>query len=220
MVSPSFLGIQEQALDLFLRQIQKYGADRLHIDFGDGSFIAEQSSQSLLWTMSQRTPLPLELHLMVQQPARFLGLVDENLLMADRKKAWMIIHHEAQYYHDGLFNLIEARGFSSGLALKPQTPQAKISMDLLAKTDLVVVMTVEPGKSGQAMLEKPLAKVGELARLRQEEGFRYLIEVDGGVNEATAQKAVNAGADILVSGGFVQKDPSRISWLKSLKRDS
>lgn len=221
MVAPSFLGIKGyEALRYFLNRIKKYGADRLHIDFGDGEFIAEKSGQELLWQMHLFIQLPQELHLMVHQPLKFLGLIQRHVKEVGRENIWVIIHPEAAGYDECLFDLINFYGFSCGLALRPQTPLEAISVGLFAKLDLIVVMTVEPGASGQPMLKEHLAKVSALVNLRNQHSCHFEIEVDGGVKAETAQDAVNAGADILVSGGFIQADPSRIKWLKSLKRDS
>lgn len=219
LVSPSFLGIKDpKALQKFLTEISYLRADRLHIDFGGyDDFIPEKSNQSTLWIMGEFTSLPQELHLMTHWPLMYINTINRRWPKGQRNNHWVIIHPEAVYYDEGIF--LTLYGFKRGLSLKPQTPVSAISPKLYDYLDLIMVMTVEPGKSGQKMIVSCLDKVRKLADLRSRLGLKFQIEVDGGINLETGQLAVNAGADILVSGGWLQQDPLRIQLLKKIKKE-
>ena len=229
MVAPSFLGIGDHGnynklyvpLSRFFQRINSFNPDRIHLDFsGADRFIIGNHDPRILWLIMNFTRELVEFHLMTDWPLKYLGLLSDGFPADNRGKHVVIVHPEAADYDPLIFHLIGCCGFSPGLALKPATGISTISKNLLEILDLILVMTVEPGQSGQAMLLENLSKVSELAKLRQQNNYHYLLEVDGGVNEATAQLAVNAGADILVSGGFVRDNPRKIKWLQNLKRES
>ena len=219
-ISPSFLGIKEYAkFRNFLDKVEQKGAHRIHVDFGDGKFIPEKSEHNLLWNLRDFIRLPQDLHLMVHEPYNWLGLIHKKRQVAGRKETYLIVHQEAEGYDENIIGLIKTCGFLAGLALKPKTPLSVISSELYQELDLILVMTVEPGKSGQVIIGDCLNKIAELDVIREENSYGFKIQVDGGINGRTAQSAVNAGADILVSGNWIQEDPRRIQWLKNLKKE-
>jgi len=214
IISPSFLGIPGTVqLKRFLAAVEQNGAQRVHVDFGDGQFIPEKSANDILYHIGYLSQLPQDLHLMVDQPQGFLESIFRNW-SADNISScdgtYIIIHQEAAGYHPKFFQRISKHGFLPGLALNPDTAVAKVAEQLFSRLSLIVVMTVVPGKSGQTMIEACLNKVRQLAVIRSGGNHAFKIMVDGGVNGQNIKLVIEAGADIAVSGGYVQKDPRRI----------
>jgi len=215
-VAPSFLGIKEyNKLRSFLQKIERYQADRVHVDFSDGVFIPEKSEPDLLWKMSLYTRLRQELHLMVEYPLEFLDLINRKITI-NRRDVWIVLHLEAKGYYECLIDFIKLSGFACGLAIKPETPFTDISIETLKKLDLITVMTVVPGTNGQTVSDEQSSKVSDLVKLRQQHGCHFEIEVEN-VNDRTVYSFVDAGADVLVPSKHIQENPSHIRWFHSLK---
>ena len=166
----------------------------MHIDVMDGSFVPNITiGQPVVASLRRHSALPFDVHLMVMHPETQI----ESFIEAGADI--ITFHYEASVHHHRLVQQIHDAGKKAGISIVPSTP-VSVLKELLPSVDVVLVMTVNPGFGGQLLIPECLKKVSELDEIRRKEGYKYLISVDGGINEKTAKEAVSAGSDILVSG--------------------
>jgi ribulose-phosphate 3-epimerase len=192
-IAPSILSADFARLGEQVHDAERGGAARIHIDVMDGHFVPNLSmGPAIVKGLRPVTRLPLEVHLMVEDPGRFLdAFLDAG---ADR----LILHYEVLPDPRPLFQRIHARGKTVGLAVKPDTP-VDVLEPLLPSLDLALCMTVHPGFSGQAFLPESPARVAALRQLIDRKHPGCDLEVDGGIDTATAPLVVRAGANVLVA---------------------
>lgn len=211
LVSPSLLSADFTNLQADINMINQSDADWLHLDVMDGVFVPNISfGFPVIRAVSKICQKPLDVHFMIVQPERYIQQTAEAgaTLMSVQYEACTHLHRTIQQIHDA--------GMKAGVVLNPATP-VHLLEDIINDVDLVLLMSVNPGFGGQAFIENTIAKVKRLRKLINESGAQALIEVDGGVQEDTAPRLVQAGADVLVSGSYVfkAKDPiATIHWLK------
>lgn len=211
LVSPSLLSADFTNLQADINMINQSDADWLHLDVMDGVFVPNISfGFPVIRAVSKICQKPLDVHFMIVQPERYIQQAAEAgaALMSVQYEACTHLHRTIQQIHDA--------GMKAGVVLNPATP-VHLLEDIINDVDLVLLMSVNPGFGGQAFIENTIAKVKRLRKLIDESGAQALIEVDGGVQEDTAPRLVQAGADVLVSGSYVfkAKDPiATIHWLK------
>lgn len=211
LVSPSLLSADFTNLQADINMINQSDADWLHLDVMDGVFVPNISfGFPVIRAVSKICQKPLDVHFMIVQPERYIQQASEAgaTLMSVQYEACTHLHRTIQQIHDA--------GMKAGVVLNPATP-VHLLEDIINDVDLVLLMSVNPGFGGQAFIENTIAKVKRLRKLIDESGTQALIEVDGGVQEDTAPRLVQAGADVLVSGSYVFKaqDPiATIHWLK------
>lgn len=194
--------------------LQKSGADMLHCDVMDGSFVKNVSlSYDKVRELSFGCLLPIDVHLMVEHP------IEEINKYLQAKVNYITVHYEAFENESELLtglNLIKSHEVLAGISIKPKTPVAEI-LPYLHQVHLVLIMSVEPGYSGQEFIESTLNKVQELTKIREEQGLNFRIQVDGGINHTNIQKVAQSGADIVVVGSAMYNAPNKKVYIDKLK---
>lgn len=196
-LAPSILSADFARLGEQLAEAEAAGADWLHLDVMDGRFVPNLSfGPPIVAACRRASTLPLDVHLMMLEPERYVGA------FAEAGASSLTVHAEVSpHLHRTLAQIREA-GMNAGLALNPLTPLA-VAEAALPYLDVLLVMSVNPGFGGQRFIEGSLARLRQLARWRDERNPECLISVDGGIDVETAPRAVAAGAEVLVAGSAV-----------------
>jgi ribulose-phosphate 3-epimerase len=215
LLAPSLLAADLANLAGALAACEAGGADLVHFDVMDGHFVPNLSfGIPVLQAVRRRTRLPIDVHLMVSNPDR---LIDDYLAAgADR----VAVHHEATIHLDRLLAHIRQKGAKAGVVLNPATP-VEVLVDVLPGLDFVLLMSVNPGFSGQKFLPRALDKARRLRQLLAAGGAAVEIEMDGGIDRDNIARVVAAGVDTCVvgSGIFAAPDPvARMSELRDRAR--
>lgn len=203
-MAPSILAADFARLGEQVRLAEEAGADRIHVDVMDGHFVPNISMGPLVVEAVRRvTRLPLETHLMVSEPDRYIEA------FAKAGSTSLLVHVEANPNLHRTIQAIRGLGVSAGVVLNPGTPAWSIE-DVVDLVDLVLVMTVNPGFGGQRYLVETEGKTRALRRLLDQRDRHVELEVDGGITAETAPRAVAAGARVLVAGSSVFGHPGGI----------
>lgn len=194
ILSPSILSADFSCLDREIEFAKKNGAEWLHFDVMDGHFVPNLTfGAPVIASLRSITDLVFDVHLMVKNPLQFVD---------DLKKAgadFFTFHVETEPHADKLISEIHDAGMKAGITLVPSTPVSAISQ-ILPLVDLVLVMSVNPGFSGQKFIPYCLDKISEIAAIRRERHLSFKLSVDGGVNSQNIQSVIDAGCDVAVSG--------------------
>ncbi|MCH7552609.1 MAG: ribulose-phosphate 3-epimerase [Chloroflexi bacterium] len=196
-IAPSILSADFARLGEQVAEAEAAGADYIHVDVMDGHFVPSITIGPLIVrALRPRTKLPLDVHLMIEEPDRYIAE------FADAGADILTVHVETTPHLHRTVQLIKERGVKAGVSLNPSTPVSSVE-EIVPFLDLLLVMSVNPGFGGQSFIPEVLPKIARLRRMLDERGSPAELEVDGGVNESTAALVVEAGARVLVAGSAV-----------------
>ena len=196
-LAPSILSADFSKLGEDVSSIEKGGADLIHVDVMDGHFVPNISfGAAVMKSLNGKTELPYDVHLMIENPDKYL----EDFVTD--KTEYITVHQEACIHLHRTVQHIKGLGIKAGVSINPATSLTMIE-EILDDIDLVLIMSVNPGFGGQKFIPSALSKIERLAKIREERGLKFKIEVDGGVTLNNAAQIANAGADILVAGSAV-----------------
>lgn len=196
-LAPSILSADFSKLGEHVSLIEKGGADLIHVDVMDGHFVPNISfGASVMKSLNGKTQMNYDVHLMIENPDKYIAEFVTD------KTEYITVHQEACVHLHRTVQLIKGLGIKAGVSINPATPVSMLE-DILSDVDMVLVMSVNPGFGGQKFIPGALDKIKKLAKIREERGLNFLIEVDGGVTLNNAVEIANAGADILVAGSAV-----------------
>ena len=196
-IAPSLLSADFSQLGNEIKLLEQAKADYLHLDVMDGSFVPNLTfGNEVIKSLRKITNLPFDAHLMINNPQNHISA------FVDAGCDIITIHAESCLHLDRTLALIKSCHKKAGLSLVPSTPENMVQY-LLDKLDLILVMTVNPGFGGQKFLASQLQKISNLQQLIKHRGKNIELQVDGGINLATAPLVARAGADVLVAGSYV-----------------
>ena len=210
-VAPSLLAADYLRIGDDIRRMKEAGADWLHFDVMDGSFVPNISFGQDMCRRAAECGLPVDAHLMIVNPEKYIDA------FAAAGAKIITVHAEAVTHLHRVLQQIRAAGCLAGVALNPATSPECLRY-VLGDFDLALVMTVNPGYGGQKLIPACIDKVGEVRRMLNRACIDAIVEVDGGVNLQTAPKLVAAGADTLVAGSALFGAPDAKAFIETLKR--
>jgi ribulose-phosphate 3-epimerase len=214
-ISPSILSADFSQLGSEIKKLEEGGADLIHVDVMDGHFVPNLTiGPPVIKNLRKYTKLPFDVHLMIAPVHKYI----ENY--AEAGADIITIHPEATKNLRDSINLIKKFGKRVGVSLNPKTEIETVITEI-ENIDLILVMSVNPGFGGQKFMPEVLDKIKKLKKIKDENNYKFNIEVDGGINFSNSKKVLEAGADILVSGTTVFKEnngdiKTNIEKLKSI----
>tara|TARA_B100000963_G_scaffold359638_1_gene387543 strand:- start:12320 stop:12970 length:651 start_codon:yes stop_codon:yes gene_type:complete len=212
IVAPSILSADFGNLAKDISMLNSSNADWIHIDVMDGSYVPNISfGMPVIDYIDSLSNKPLDIHLMISKPERYI----ERFL--DYNTKVLTVHLEASKHLHRTIEEIKSRGVMAGVAINPHTDVNHLS-EIIKDLDLVCLMSVNPGFSGQKFIENSFSKVKKLKNLILTKNSKCEIQVDGGVNVKNAEELVKNGADILVAGNYIFKSNNPHERINSLKK--
>ena len=211
LISPSILAADFSKLGSDVEDVQSRGIDYLHVDVMDGMFVPNISfGPDVMKSLNGIIKVPYDVHLMIVDPDRYIEkFVTDNT-------EFITVHYEACSDLAATIEHIHSLGVKAGVSIKPGT-EPEVLDPFLEDIDLILVMSVEPGFGGQKFIDSSLPKISYYSRKKAENGYRYLIEVDGGVGAGNAHVVREAGVEVIVAGSAVFKAADRTAAIESIK---
>jgi ribulose-phosphate 3-epimerase len=201
LIAPSILSADFSKLGDEIRAVEAAGADWIHIDVMDGHFVPNITIGPLIVEAARRvTALPLDVHLMIENPERYIKD------FADAGASLISVQAEVCVHLHRTVQMIKEFGLRAGVVLNPSTPLSAIEW-VLKYIDIVMIMSVNPGFGGQDFIPNSLDKIKDLHSMIENSGLSTLIEIDGGVNEKTIKNISDAGVDVFVAGSAIFGSP-------------
>lgn len=211
LISPSLLSADFSRLGEDVEMLNSSASDYIHMDVMDGVFVPNISfGFPVLKAVSKISKLPLDVHLMIVNPDRYISQV------RDAGADIMNVHVEACSHLHRVIQQIKQAGMKAAVTLNPSTPLVMLE-DVITDVDMVLLMSVNPGFAGQSFIENSVDKTSRLRQMIDSSGSRALIEVDGGINLETGKRIMDAGADMLVSGNYIFSSSDPIKTIQELK---
>ncbi|RAZ70036.1 ribulose-phosphate 3-epimerase [Planococcus maitriensis] len=211
-IAPSILAADFAKLGQEVQEVEKAGADWIHIDVMDGHFVPNITMGPIVVdALRPLTELPLDVHLMIENPDRYI----EDFAKAGAD--YITVHVEACPHLHRTIQLIRSFGVKPGVVLNPHTPIETIQ-HVLEDIDLVLFMTVNPGFGGQKFIQSVVPKVAALSQLIKDKGLSVDIQIDGGINEETIVPCAQAGANVFVAGSAIFGKQDRTQALQAIKK--
>ncbi len=211
MIAPSLLSADFNHLGRDIEMINNSEADWFHLDIMDGVFVPNMSfGFPVVEHIAKMAKKPLDVHLMIVDPDRYL----ERFRNAGANV--LTVHWEACSHLHRTLTQIKELGMKAGVSINPHTP-IELLEDILFETDLVLIMSVNPGFGGQKFIENSLARISRLRKMIDQKGVSTLIEVDGGVEAANAASIYSAGANVLVAGNAVFNANDPMAAIRAIK---
>jgi ribulose-phosphate 3-epimerase len=197
VLAPSILSADMSSLSQQIRLVEMGGADWIHCDIMDGHFVPNITFGPILVEAVKRvTKLPIDVHLMIENPDKFL----ESFIKAGA--SIISVHFEEVIHLNRTVNRIKELGAKAGVVINPATPVSFLK-DIVKDIDLVLIMSVNPGFGGQTFILNSLKKISEAARLKEEMNSNFIIEVDGGIDLKNVSEILSAGCDAFVIGSSI-----------------
>ncbi len=199
LLAPSILSANFACLQRDVEEVEREGADLLHVDVMDGRFVPNITvGIPVVESLKRTTNLPLDVHLMIVEPEKFIP----EFIRAGAD--WISFHFEAAVHHHRIVETIKELGAKAGIVLNPSTPVLFLE-EILPYLDFVLIMSVNPGFGGQKFIQSSVQKIKKLKELKERLNPELLIEVDGGIKADNVEEVLRAGADVIVSGSGIFK---------------
>lgn len=196
-LAPSILSADFSQLGKGVAQIEKAGADLIHVDVMDGHFVPNISfGAAVMKSIAGKTGLPFDVHLMIENPDRYL-----EDFVTDQTE-YITVHQEACVHLNRTVNHIKSLGIKAGVAINPATSLTVLDY-ILEEVDMALIMSVNPGFGGQKLIPSALEKVKALQSIKQDNDMKFKIELDGGVTLDNVRAVTDAGVEIVVAGSSV-----------------
>lgn len=211
LIAPSLLSADFGNLQRDIEMINKSKADWFHLDIMDGNFVPNLSiGFPVLKVIAQYATKPLDIHLMIHNPDFYI-----ERFCTEARASVLTVHYEACTHLHRSLQSIKKMKVKTGVSLNPHTP-VDVLEDILCETDVVLLMSVNPGFGGQKFIENTYRKIEKLKAMIQSQGHTTLIEVDGGVDLTNYKKLLAAGADVLVCGYAVFSSDNPLQTIEML----
>lgn len=213
-IAPSILSANFAKLGEEILDVERGGADYIHVDVMDGHFVPNITIGPLIVeAIRPITKLPLDVHLMIENPDQYIEA------FAKAGADYITVHVEACPHLHRTIQLIKSFGIKAGVVINPATPVITIK-HIIEDIDMVLLMTVNPGFGGQKFISSVLPKIAEVKRLGDQFNPNLEIEIDGGVNEETAKLCIEQGANVLVAGSAIYNQVDRAEAIRKIRGNS